>query len=126
MTSPRPCPFRWAYRTIIVACLALALALPAVPRVLGQAPATSKPSPSSTAHQQERLKERDRLAMQTVQLRSQGELPEAIRAAEAMLAIEREVLGETSEDAIGSLSCWPSCIRIAKTGRRRGSPERTY
>ena len=88
-------------RTIILACLALAL--PAVPRAFGQAPAASKPSPPLTARQQERLKERDQFAMQAEQLRSQGKLSEAIQAAEAMLAIEREVLGETSEDAIGSL-----------------------
>jgi hypothetical protein len=56
-----------------------------------------------TAQQQERLKERDHLAMQAAQLRSQGKLPEAIEAAEAVLAIERAVLGQTSEDAIGSL-----------------------
>ena len=101
MTYPRPCSFRWACRTIILACLALAL--PAVPRAFGQAPAASKPSLPLTAQQQERLKERDQLAMQAEQLRSQGKLPEAIKAAEAMLAIEREVLGESSEDAIGSL-----------------------
>ena len=66
-------------------------------------PAASKPSPPLTAQQQDRLKERDQLAMQAEQLRSLGKLPEAIKAAEAMRSIEREVLGETSEDAIGSL-----------------------
>ncbi len=101
MTYPRPCSFRRACRPIILTCLALAL--PAMPRAFGQAPVASRPSLPLTARQQERLKERDHLAMQAVQLRSQGKLPEAIRAAEAMLALEREVLGETSEDAIGSL-----------------------
>ena len=101
MTDPRPCSFRRACRTIILACLTLVL--PAVPRAFGQAPAASKPSPPLTAQQQERLKERDQLAKQAVQLRSHGKLPEAIQAAEAMLAIERQVLGQTSEDAIGSL-----------------------
>jgi CHAT domain-containing protein/Tfp pilus assembly protein PilF len=101
MTDPRPCSFRRACRTIILACLTLVL--PAVPRAFGQVPATSKPSPPLTAQQQERLKERDQFGKQAVQLRSQGKLPEAIQAAEAMLALEREVLGETSEDAIGSL-----------------------
>ena len=101
MISPRPCAFRWARRTIILACLTLAL--PAVPWAFGQAPAGTKPSPPSTAQQQAQLKERDRLGIQAEQLRSQGKLPEAIQVAEAMLAIEREVLGETSEDAIGSL-----------------------
>ena len=101
MTDPRPYFFRWARRTIILACLALALA--AGPRASGQAPAAAKPLPPLPAKQQERLKERDRLALQAEQLSSQGKLAEAIRAAEAVLAIEREVLGETSEDAIGSL-----------------------
>ena len=101
MTYPRPYSLQWAHRTIILACLALAP--PALPRAFGQAPAASKPSPPLTAKQQDRLKERDQLAMQAEQLRSQGKLPEAIKAAEAMLGIEREVLGETSEDAIGSL-----------------------
>src|SRR5262245_46566266 len=35
MTDPRPCPFRWAGRPVILACLAVAL--PAGPRALGQA-----------------------------------------------------------------------------------------
>ncbi len=101
MIYTRPCSFRWACRTIILACLTLAL--PAVPWASGQVPAASRPSPPLTAQQQERLKERDQLAMLAERLRSQGKLPEAIKAAEAMLGIEREVLGETSEDAIGSL-----------------------
>ncbi len=101
MTDPRPCSFRRACRTIILACLTLVL--PAVPRAFGQAPAASKPSPPLTARLSRRLKERDQHALQAAQLRSQGKLPEAIQAAEAMLAIEREVLGEASEDAIGSL-----------------------
>jgi tetratricopeptide (TPR) repeat protein/CHAT domain-containing protein len=77
--------------------------MPAVPQVLVQAPAAAKPSPTLTAEQQKQLKERDQLGRRAVQLRSQGKLPEAIQAAEAMLAIEREVLGGASEDAIGSL-----------------------
>jgi Tetratricopeptide repeat len=88
-------------RPILLACLAVAL--PAGPRALGQAPAAARPSPRLTAEQQERLKERDRLAQEAGRLKTHGKLLEAVRAAEAMLAIEREVLGETSEDAIGSL-----------------------
>jgi hypothetical protein len=101
MTDPRPCSFRRASRPIILACLVLSL--PAVPRAFGQAPAQFKPSPAFTAQQQERLKERNQLAMQAAQLRSQERLAEAVKATEAVLAIEREMLGETSEDAIGSL-----------------------
>ena len=101
MTDPRPCCFRWAHRTIVLACLAIVLT--AAPRALGQAPAAPKPSPPSTANRQERLKDRDRLAKEVEQLKTHGKLLDAIKAAEAMLAIEHEVLGETSEDAIGSL-----------------------
>ena len=101
MTFPRPCSFGWTRRTIILA--SLVLALPVLSRAFGQGTAAFKPSPPLTADQQGRLKERDQVAIQAEQLRSQGKLPEAIQAAEAMLAIEREVLGATSEDAIGSL-----------------------
>jgi CHAT domain-containing protein/Tfp pilus assembly protein PilF len=101
MTYYRSCFVRWARPKIILACLALAL--PAVPRASGQVPAASNPSPRLSAQQQERLKHRDQLAEQAAQLRSQGKLPESIRAVETMLNIEREVLGETSEEAIGSL-----------------------
>src|SRR4051794_36551538 len=101
MAYHRPCSYRWARRTIMLACLAFAR--PAVPWVLGQDQAASISSPPLSEHQRARLQERDRLGMQAVWLRSQGKLPEAIKAAEAMLGIEREVLGGTSEDAIGSL-----------------------
>ena len=101
MTYLRPCSFRWARRTIILACLALALA--AGPRASGQAPAAAKPSPPLTAKRQERLKERDQLGEQANALRAQGKYAEAVEAVGKMLSIEREVLGETSEDAIGSL-----------------------
>jgi hypothetical protein len=60
-------------------------------------------APALTDAQKERLRERDRFGKQSQKLQTEGRLPEAIAAAEAMLAIERDVLGETSEDAIGSL-----------------------
>jgi len=50
--------------------------------------------------QKERLKERDKLDKQANAFRAQGKTAEAIRAAESMLAIDREVLGKTSDDAI--------------------------
>src|SRR5262249_30573590 len=84
-----------------LACLALALA--AGPRASGQAPAAAKPSPPLPAKQQERLKERDQLGEQANALRAQGKYAEAVEAVGKMLSIEREVLGQTSEDAIGSL-----------------------
>lgn len=52
----------------------------------------------------ERLAERDQLAELTEKLQIEGKLPEAIQAATAMLAIEREVLGEVHDDVAGSLS----------------------
>jgi CHAT domain-containing protein/tetratricopeptide (TPR) repeat protein len=72
------------------------------PMVLGRAADPPK-APKLTAAQKERLKQRDDLDKQAKALHEQGKLAEAIKAAEAMLAIEREVLGETSENAIGSL-----------------------
>ena len=47
----------------------------------------------AAAERQERLQERDRLGAEARRLRAQGQLDEAITAAEKMLAIEREVLG---------------------------------
>jgi CHAT domain-containing protein len=61
------------------------------------------PTPPLTAAQRERLKERDRLAKETRQLQAAGKLDQAIKAAEAMLKIERDVLGPDSDDALGSL-----------------------
>jgi CHAT domain-containing protein/Tfp pilus assembly protein PilF len=85
----------------MLACLTLVP--PPVPWACGQGPAASERSPPLTAQHQERLKERDQLEEQAERLRSQGKLPEAIRAAENMLDIAHEVLGDTSEEAIGSL-----------------------
>src|SRR5262249_30211684 len=99
MTCLRLHWFRRTHRTVILAFLAIALG--AASRVSGQAP--PKPSPPLTAHQQERLKERDRMGKQAAELQAQRQLLEAIRAAEAKRDIEREVLGVTSDDAIGSL-----------------------
>jgi CHAT domain-containing protein len=101
MTRPQPRSFRRVCRTITLASLAVILA--SLPRAIGQAPAAPKSSPPLTAQQQERLKKRDPLGKQAKELKAQGKLPEAIKAAEAVLEIEREVLGETSDDAIGSL-----------------------
>ena len=70
----------------------------------GRAGADDPPrAPALTDAQKARLVERDRLGEQAQKLQAEGKLAEAIAAAGAMLAIEREVLGEASEDAIGSL-----------------------
>jgi tetratricopeptide (TPR) repeat protein len=53
--------------------------------------------------QRGRLKERDKFEQQANALGAQGKTAEAIRAAEAMLAIECEVLGRTSDDAVRSI-----------------------
>ena len=81
-------------------------------------------SPALTTAQRERLKERDRLGEQAAKLRSEGKLAEAIAAAEGMLAIEREVLGDASDDAIGSLELiasiqeqrddWPAAFSLRR------------
>src|SRR5438552_7614587 len=59
--------------------------------------------PPPTAAQRERLKERDRYGAEAQKLRQAGKLPEAIAAAEKMLAIEREVFGNFHEEVAGSL-----------------------
>ena len=53
--------------------------------------------------QKDRLKDRDQLRERASRLRAQGKFAEAIEAIEAKLAIEREVLGESSDEALGSL-----------------------
>ena len=65
---------------------------------------SGRQAPPSTAAQRERLKERDRLGEQAQKLQAAGKLDQAIKAADAKLSIEREVLGTDSDDAIVSLS----------------------
>src|SRR5262245_11182482 len=65
--------------------------------------ADEPPARPLTAAQQERLKERDRLGEQAQKRAAAGQPAEAIPAAEAMLAIEREVLGGDHDDVVGSL-----------------------
>ena len=60
-------------------------------------------APVLSETQKNKLKERDKLDQQAKAFRAQGKTAEAIRAAEAMLAIECEVLGKTSDDAIKSM-----------------------
>src|SRR5215470_15370600 len=79
--------------------LLAALAAPA-----GGAEDPSKPpTPPLTAAQRERLKQRDQFGKQARELHAMGKLDQAIKAAEAMLQIERDVLGPDSDDALGSL-----------------------
>src|SRR5437867_3327547 len=92
----------WPVRTLLQLGFALlpifALGLPALPA----AEKEPKPPPL-TAAQKERLKERDKYGELTAKYRKEGKLPEAIAAAEKMLAIEREVFGNFHEDVAGSL-----------------------
>ena len=81
---------------------------------------TAAQPPALTTAQRERLKERDHLGKQATKLRSEGKLAEAIKAAEGKLAIERQVLGEASDDAIRSMELiasiqeqrddWPAAV----------------
>jgi len=57
--------------------------------------------PALSAAQKERLKERDKLSQQAKTLRAHGKRAEAIQTAEAMLAIEREVLGRRARRRLG-------------------------
>ena len=60
-------------------------------------------APRLSPAQRDRLNERDRLAQQADALERQGKTTEAIRAAESMLAINREVLGRTSVPTINAI-----------------------
>jgi CHAT domain-containing protein/tetratricopeptide (TPR) repeat protein len=82
--------------------LVLCLAGWLVATAAGAQPSESKPAPL-TQEQQQKLKERDRLAKEAQQLWADGKLAEAIAAAEKMLAIERQVLGPVHPDVVGSL-----------------------
>ena len=79
-----------------LACALLALALGA--GVGRPAPA----EPPLTAEQRERLRERDRLAAESIKLWNAGKKAEAIAALKKQLAIEREVLGANHQDVIKS------------------------
>jgi CHAT domain-containing protein/tetratricopeptide (TPR) repeat protein len=70
--------------------------------VAGAQPPEPKPGPL-TKEQQEKLKERDRYDNEARKLHKEGKLPEAIAAAEKMLAIERQVFGNVHADVVGSL-----------------------
>ncbi len=59
--------------------------------------------PALSAEQQLRLKERDRLEKEAKKLGSEGRLESAIRVLEEKVAIERQILGETSDAVAGSL-----------------------
>lgn len=63
-----------------------------------------KPVPPLAPERQQRLQERDRYGQEMKKLKSGGRLPEAIAAAEKMLAIERDVFGDIHEDVAGSLA----------------------
>jgi tetratricopeptide (TPR) repeat protein len=59
--------------------------------------------PAVSDGQKARLKDRDRLNQDATALHAQGRTSEAILAAESVLAIERDVLGETSDAAIKTM-----------------------
>ena len=81
-------------------------------------------APYLDAAQRERLTERDRLWDETMKLDSDGKLADALVAAESVLAIERSVLGEKSDDAIDSMELiasiherrenWPEAIAMRR------------
>jgi tetratricopeptide (TPR) repeat protein len=69
----------------------------------GDAPPTSQAVPLSDADRQKLLAARDRFDKESAQLQSQGKYSEAIATAEQMLAIERRVFGDVSDDVAESL-----------------------
>ncbi len=64
--------------------------------------AEPQPPISLSAAQRERLKERDALSQQARKLRAEGKTAEAVTAAQAMVAIERELFGKDSDEVIRS------------------------
>jgi len=64
--------------------------------------AAQEPKPL-TEEQKARLKERDQYEAEANRQEKAGKIPEAIAAAEKMLAIEREVFGNRNEDVVESL-----------------------
>ena len=89
----------------------------------GSSPAQPQTLTATTRH---RLKDRDRFEQEAGKLLSAGKMTEALKAVEEMLAIEREVLGETSEDAIGSVSFLPRFRSGAKNGPRPLPSDRAF
>jgi CHAT domain-containing protein/tetratricopeptide (TPR) repeat protein len=69
---------------------------------LAAAAGAESPAPL-TQERQEKFKERDRFQKEAEKLQAEGKLPEAIAAAEKMLAIERELLGSVHPDVAMSL-----------------------
>ncbi len=73
------------------------------------AQSTESPPPPPAADQrtpeelEAKLQERDRLVQRVRQLRAEGQLDEAVTAAEQILAIEREVYGAVHEEVAGTL-----------------------
>lgn len=84
----------WLSCTLV--CAAVAFTLSVSSAETPKAPLTEK--------QQEKLKERDRLQAETDRLANAGKVCEAIATAGKMLAIEREVFGDGSEDVADSLN----------------------
>jgi hypothetical protein len=95
-------------------CLGSSIVLMAVATAMGadSAPADKSPAKAATApankapltpQQQERIKERDKLFQQSLKLREERTLDDAIAADEKVLAIDREVLGNEHGDTLASL-----------------------
>src|SRR5579871_5263531 len=80
-----------------IASIAVLIAMAAA--ACGQAP----PSKPLTPEQKEKLKERDRLEKEWVELERAEKFSEAIVVGSKELAIEREVLGNLHRDTIGSV-----------------------
>ena len=115
----------WESRVLLLVALFLPLNVAQNASAQTQANRTSAAQPPTlTAAQRERLTERDRLWDETMKLDSNGKLADALVAAESVLAIERSVLGEKSDDAIDSMELiasiherrenWPEAIAMRR------------
>ena len=87
-------------RPIGLLLLALLVNWPSLNPARGEGP--PRP-PETTAEQRQSQEKRNRLEKRAQELRAQGKLDAAVAAVEAMLALDREVLGEAHADVARSL-----------------------
>jgi CHAT domain-containing protein/tetratricopeptide (TPR) repeat protein len=105
MTRPKALGRARGLPTLALLVVVHLTALPLLGAVDAQesAPSPGGGQPAKQADRERRLAERDSYAKQVVTLRRAGNRDKAVVAAEAMLAIERDVLGAIHEDVAGSL-----------------------
>ena len=94
---------RWSLTvTKRLVCSLLVLGTMAMCCLTAASSADSPPKPELTVIQQERLKERDPLLKESLDLRQLGKYAEAIEAASKIEAIERDIFGQEHDEVLGT------------------------